>query len=215
MKRSWNGVYPRQPPLPALVTLFLCFFYTASWFLPFRKYFLLFISSLFYFLLSPSFTDSFINSVYFSLVVSYQRTDVENSSVQVKEKGKAIPVTSHEGPQGCETSRLQHFLHSRLPDGGEVSLTCRHPLPPGRFLVLISVRGWVDPRASAAGRIRSIEKSNDLIGNRTRDLPACSVVPQPSTLPRAPALYSAQTNWARSGIAITLALILRIGSEYK
>jgi hypothetical protein len=32
-----------------------------------------------------------------------------------------------------------------------------------------------------AGRIRSIEKSNDLIGIRTRDLPACSVVPQPTT----------------------------------
>jgi hypothetical protein len=33
---------------------------------------------------------------------------------------------------------------------------------------------------SAAGTIRSIEKSDDLIGNRTRDLPACSVVPQPT-----------------------------------
>jgi hypothetical protein len=32
---------------------------------------------------------------------------------------------------------------------------------------------------SAAGRIRSTEKSNDLIGNRTRDLPACSLVPPP------------------------------------
>jgi hypothetical protein len=30
----------------------------------------------------------------------------------------------------------------------------------------------------------SIEKSNNLIGNGTRDLPACSIVPQPSTLPR-------------------------------
>jgi hypothetical protein len=38
---------------------------------------------------------------------------------------------------------------------------------------------------SAAGRIRSIEKSNDLIGIRTRDLPACSIVPQPTTMPRA------------------------------
>jgi hypothetical protein len=27
-----------------------------------------------------------------------------------------------------------------------------------------------------AGMIRSIEKSNDLIGNRTRELPACSIV---------------------------------------
>jgi hypothetical protein len=27
---------------------------------------------------------------------------------------------------------------------------------------------------------------HDLIGNRTRDLPACIIVPQPTTLPRAP-----------------------------
>jgi hypothetical protein len=29
-----------------------------------------------------------------------------------------------------------------------------------------------------------LKKSNDLIGNRTRDLPACSIVPQPTKLPR-------------------------------
>jgi hypothetical protein len=29
-----------------------------------------------------------------------------------------------------------------------------------------------------------MEKSNDLIGNRIRDLPVCSIVPQPTTLPR-------------------------------
>jgi hypothetical protein len=39
---------------------------------------------------------------------------------------------------------------------------------------------------SAAGRIKSTEKSYDLIGNRIRDLPACSIVPQPTTLARAP-----------------------------
>jgi hypothetical protein len=39
---------------------------------------------------------------------------------------------------------------------------------------------------SAAGRIRPIEKSNDLIENRTRNLPACNKVPRPTTLPRAP-----------------------------
>jgi hypothetical protein len=39
---------------------------------------------------------------------------------------------------------------------------------------------------SAAGKIRPIEKSSDIIGTRTRDLPACSIVPQPTTLPRAP-----------------------------
>jgi hypothetical protein len=56
-------------------------------------------------------------------------------------------------------------------------------LPPGRFLVLISDSGWVDSRA---GRIRWTVKSSELIGNRTRDLPACSIVPQTTTLPCAP-----------------------------
>jgi hypothetical protein len=35
---------------------------------------------------------------------------------------------------------------------------------------------------SAAGRIRSIENSNALIGNRTHNLPAYSIVPQPTAL---------------------------------
>jgi hypothetical protein len=39
---------------------------------------------------------------------------------------------------------------------------------------------------NAAGKIRSTEKSDDLIGNRTRDLPAFSIIPQPTTLTRAP-----------------------------
>jgi hypothetical protein len=32
----------------------------------------------------------------------------------------------------------------------------------------------------------SRKNSNDTIGNRTRDVPVCSVVPQPTTPPRAP-----------------------------
>jgi hypothetical protein len=36
---------------------------------------------------------------------------------------------------------------------------------------------------STAARIRSIEKSSDLIGNRTRGIPSCNIVPQPTTPP--------------------------------
>jgi len=61
-----------------------------------------------------------------------------------------------------------------------LSALCTGRLYPQKiFLVLISVRGWVDPRGiSLAGRIMSMKNSNDTIGNRTRDLPACSVVLQ-------------------------------------
>jgi hypothetical protein len=49
-------------------------------------------------------------------------------------RGKAIPVTGREGPQGCETSRLSHFLDNRLTDGDEVvSLTRRPPFTPRKI----------------------------------------------------------------------------------
>jgi len=38
----------------------------------------------------------------------------------------------------------------------------------------------------------SIKKSNDTIGNRTRDLLSCSAVPEPTALPRAPNRYEYQ-----------------------
>jgi hypothetical protein len=64
----------------------------------------------------------------------------------VKKKGKAIPATGHGGPQGSETSRLPHFVDNQLTDGGEIvkpyTPAEQPPFPPpGRFLVLISVRG--------------------------------------------------------------------------
>jgi hypothetical protein len=67
---------------------------------------------------------------------------------------------------------LPHFLDSGLTDGGEiVSLTRRPHLYPQED-------SWY-PFLLEAGRVRSIEKFNDLIVNWTRDLPACSIVPRP------------------------------------
>jgi hypothetical protein len=42
----------------------------------------------------------------------------------------ASPVTGRGGPQGCETSRLPHFLDNRLTDDFELVSLKRRPLPP-------------------------------------------------------------------------------------
>jgi hypothetical protein len=59
-------------------------------------------------------------------------------------------------------------------------------IPQELFLVLISLRGSANPSRSAAGRNMSMKNSSDTIGNRTRDLPACTTVSQPTAPPRAP-----------------------------
>jgi hypothetical protein len=103
-----------------------------------------------------------------------------------KVKGKAIPVTVRKAPQGCEMSRLPQLLDNRHTDGKVVSLTHRPPFTPRKIPGTHFSQRMSRPQDhSAAGRIRSTEKSSELIGNRTRDLPACSIVPQPTTLPRA------------------------------
>jgi hypothetical protein len=57
------------------------------------------------------------------------------------------------------------------------------PLPPGRFLVLISLRGWVDSRAivrlEGLGRLKN---PVTLTGIEPATFRACSIVPQPTTL---------------------------------
>jgi hypothetical protein len=51
--------------------------------------------------------------------------------------------------------------------------------PQEIFLVLIYVRGLIDHRTRVRPEGLSMENSNDTIGNRSRDLPVCSAVPQP------------------------------------
>jgi hypothetical protein len=67
------------------------------------------------------------------------------------------------------------------------ALRAGSPLLPRKFLVVISVRGWVDTRAIVwLEGIGELKKSNEIIGTRNRDLSACSVVSQQTTLQCAP-----------------------------
>jgi hypothetical protein len=91
-----------------------------------------------------------------------------------KSQNKPGQVVRVSGVWGSHNSR-----HSTHECGKVVSPTHRPPLPSGIILVLISVRGWVKPQDHiAAGRRMSIKSSSVTIGNRTRDLPACSTVPK-------------------------------------
>jgi hypothetical protein len=102
---------------------------------------------------------------------------------------------------------LSDFLDDRFTDGSQVvSLTrrlalIRRMIPGSHFCK------WVSrPQGhSAAGMSRLIEKSSDLIGNQTRHFPACSTVPQPNMLPRAPSIHlSIQFVYTTHGDAVVI-----------
>jgi hypothetical protein len=103
-------------------------------------------------------------------------------------RGKTIPVTGCGNRQRRETSRLPHFLFNRPTDGGKfVSLKRRAPFTLKKNLGTHFCYMLSRPQGhSAAGRIRLIEKLNNLVGDRTPDLPVCRIVPQATTIPRAP-----------------------------
>jgi hypothetical protein len=73
-------------------------------------------------------------------------------------------------------------------EGGKfVSPTHRPPLPPGNIPGTHFCLRLSQPQGhSAAGRNMSMKNSSDTIEYRTRDLPNCRAVPQPTALPCAP-----------------------------
>jgi len=107
----------------------------------------------------------------------------ERYSVGLNE-GKKVKQSLYRPGQALRVPQIWGAHISRQPayEGGKVvSPTHRPPLPPRKYSLLISVRGWVDPRAIVQPEgLCQWNNSNDTIGNRTSDHPACRAVPQPT-----------------------------------
>ena len=94
------------------------------------------------------------------------RRERDCKKLSLHRPGQALRVP---GGLGSQISR-----HSAHEDGKIFSPTYRPPLPPTKYSMLISVRGWVNPQGhSATGRIISMKHFNDTICNRTRDSSVC------------------------------------------
>jgi hypothetical protein len=107
-------------------------------------------------------------------------------SFQVKVK----PIS---GPEGSRRFRL--FRENRQINVVKLSALrtgCLYPRKFPWYSCLLEPEST--PGSCTAGRIMSMKNSSDTIGNRTRDLPARSAVPQPTTPPRAPQLLRILVN---------------------
>jgi hypothetical protein len=102
----------------------------------------------------------------------------EVGTLAKKVNGEAVPLQAWSGPEASTKLRFPDFM-TTVQDGGKVvSLTHRPPLPPGNTPgTHFSYRLSRPQGHSATGSIMSLKNSNDTIGNQTRNLPVCSVMP--------------------------------------
>jgi len=131
----------------------------------------------------------------FRNIPKYHNSDESNIlSTLLKVKCKAVPLQACSGPEGSRKLRFPDLMTTAQDGGKVVSLTHRPPLPQEMLLVLISIRGWIDPRAIVRSEgIFVNEKFTDTSWDRTSDLPTCSTAPQPLCY-RGPSLATLLSN---------------------
>ena len=89
-----------------------------------------------------------------------------------KGKGKAFPLQARRGPEGSRKLSFPDFVTTAQGGSRLSALRTGHFYPQKILLVLISLRGSVDPRAV----VRS-EGFYDTSWDRNSDLPICSTAP--------------------------------------
>ena len=84
------------------------------------------------------------------------------------------------GFQEVEAPRFQDNRHMKVVRLSAIRTGRLFP-PQEIFVVLVSLRGWVETRAIVRQEgLCEWNIKNDTTGNRTRDLPTCRAVPQPT-----------------------------------